>query len=129
MKFGDKVEIAHYQIEFSGIEYLAGKNYLARQGKFLITRNNQNITILKPQSRYYPESDQTTTEADIKHFIFADLYLVMGGKDELENYVVRIYYKPLISFIYLGCVLIFCGGIISIENGLRALRRLSKFNH
>ena len=116
MKFGDKVKISGYEISFQNVEYLAGKNYLARQGNFLINKNNKLLTTLKPQSRYYPESDQTTTEADIKHFIFADLYLVMGGKDEQENYVVRIYHKPLMSFIYLGCLMIFCGGIVSILN-------------
>jgi cytochrome c-type biogenesis protein CcmF len=116
MKLGDKVLIAGYQIEFQNVGYVAGKNYLARQGNFLISKNNQVIVILNPQSRYYPESDQTTTEADIKHFILADLYLVMGGKDEQKNYVVKIYYKPLMSFIWFGCCVMFCGGIVSIFN-------------
>ncbi len=114
MKFGDKTTISKYEIEFQNIEYLAGKNYLARQGNFLITKNNNKITTLRPQSRYYPENDQTTTEADIKHFIFADLYLVMGGKDQQENYAIRVYHKPFMSFIWLGCLLIFIGGIWSI---------------
>lgn len=114
MKFSDKTNISGYEIEFQNVEYLSGKNYLARQGNFLITKNNHQITILKPQSRYYPENDQTTTEADIKHFIFADLYLVMGGKDEAENYAIRIYHKPFMSFIWLGCLLIFIGGMWSI---------------
>ena len=114
MKFGDQTNIAGYEIEFQNIEYLKGKNYLARQGNFLVRQNNQIATTLKPQSRYYPENDQTTTEADIKHFIFADLYLVMGGKNETENYAVRIYHKPFMSFIWLGCLLIFVGGMLSI---------------
>jgi cytochrome c-type biogenesis protein CcmF len=118
MKFGDKIIISNYEIEFQNIEYIAGKNYLARQGNFLISQNNKKIatpiTILRPQSRYYPENDQTTTEADIRHFIFADLYLVMGGKDQQENYAIRVYHKPFMSFIWLGCLLIFMGGIWSL---------------
>jgi cytochrome c-type biogenesis protein CcmF len=114
MKFGDKTNISNYEINFENVEYLAGKNYIARQGNFLITQNNKKIITLKPQSRYYPENNQTTTEADIKYFMFADLYLVMGGKDEAENYAIRVYYKPFMSFIWLGCLLIFIGGIWSI---------------
>jgi cytochrome c-type biogenesis protein CcmF len=143
MKFSDQVEMSKYKIEFLNVDYVAGKNYLARQGNFIVTslrdksaaplcgdpygkmdsninsksfcyKNNRIITTLKPQSRYYPENDQTTTEADIKHFLFADLYLVIGGKDEAENYAVRVYYKPFISFIWLGCGLIFIGGVWSI---------------
>ncbi len=118
MKFGDKANISGYEIEFQNIEYVTGKNYLARQGIFEITKNNHKITTqittLRPESRYYPENDQTTTEADIKHFFLADLYLVMGGKNQTEEYAIRIYYKPFISFIWLGCLMIFVGGIWSI---------------
>ncbi|MFT7087978.1 MAG: cytochrome c-type biogenesis protein CcmF [Rickettsiales bacterium] len=119
MKFGDKTTISRYEIEFQNVDYVAGKNYVARQGIFLIKKNNKQIAVLKPESRYYPENDQTTTEADIKYFIFSDLYLVIGGKDQekdiLENYAVRIYHKPFMSFIWLGCLLIFIGGIFSIK--------------
>ena len=122
MKFGDKTQITgqidKYEIEFLNVEYLAGKNYLARQGVFAVRQNNQQITTLRPQSRYYPENDQTTTEADIKHFIFADLYLVMGGKDDgengSENYAIRIYHKPFMSFIWVGCLMIFVGGVFGV---------------
>lgn len=114
MKFGNKTNIGAYEIEFENVEYLAGENYIARQGNFKIFKNTKKITTLSPQSRYYPENDQTTTEASIKHFILSDLYLVMGGKDEVENYAVRIYHKPFISFIWLGCLMIFVGGIYSL---------------
>ncbi len=123
MKFGDKTKISGYEIEFQNVEYLAGKNYLARQGNFLISENNQQVTILKPQSRYYPESEQTTTESSIKHFVFSDLYLVIGAKDQAENYAVRIYHKPFMSFIWLGCLLVFVGGMLSIlKVGLKQLK-------
>lgn len=125
MKFGDQVEISKYKIEFLNVDYVAGKNYLARQGNFLVSKNNHIITTLKPQSRYYPENDQTTTEADIKHFLFTDLYLVIGGKDDAENYAVRVYYKPFISFIWFGCGLIFIGGIWSILE--KKFDRLKKY--
>jgi cytochrome c-type biogenesis protein CcmF len=115
----EKIDFLGYKIEFKELEYLAGKNYLARQGNFEITKNNKKITTLKPQTRYYPESDQTTTEADIKYFILADLYLVMGGKDSQDNYAIRVYYKPFMSFIWLGCFMIFTSGIMSIKNRLK----------
>ncbi|MFT6107063.1 MAG: cytochrome c-type biogenesis protein CcmF [Rickettsiales bacterium] len=118
MKFGDKTNISGYEIEFQNVDYVAGKNYLARQGIFIINKNSRQVAILNPESRYYPENDQTTTEADIKSFIFADLYLVMGGKDDMgsgiENYAIRIYHKPFMSFIWLGCVMIFVGGILTV---------------
>ncbi len=100
-------EIGNYQIKFAEISYSAGTNFLARQGDFIIYKNNQEIGRLGPQLLYYPVSEQTTNEASIKHGIFGDLYLVIGNKDAEENYAVRAYYRPFIYFIWLGCALIF----------------------
>ena len=124
MKIGEKTQLRQFEIEFKGVNYLTGKNYVARAGEFLI---NGKIS-LNPQIRYYPESDQTTTEAAIKHFIFSDFYLVIGGKDEEEKYAVRIYHKPFMSFIWIGCLLIFIGGMSSLLKQNIKNERFTKSN-
>ncbi len=119
LKVGEELKIAKYNIKFESIDFLPGKNYIARQGNFEVYSSKKNIFIdraeklfvLKPQLRYYPIADQTTNEADIKTSFFGDLYLVIGNKDESENYAVRVYYKPFIYLIWLGCFLLF-GSII-----------------
>ncbi len=113
MKLGESVSIANYQITFSALDYAAGKNYLARIGIFTINDQNKKFQ-LSPETRYYPVSDQSTTEAAIKHKLTEDLYLVIGNKDENENFAVRIYYKPFISFIWFGCLILFVSGILSL---------------
>ena len=111
LKKNETLKIADYEIKFSDAQYFAGKNFLARQGDFLISKNGDEIARLYPQLRYYPVSDQTTNEPSIRHGIFSDLYLVIGNKDENENYAVRAYYKPFIYLIWSGCFLIFSAAI------------------
>ncbi len=108
------LKIGAYQIKFDRTNYYTGKNFLARQGNFTIFKNEQELGKLTPQLRYYPISEQSTNEAAIRHGIFGDLYLVIGNKDENENYAVRAYYKPFIYFIWLGCFLIFASAFIKI---------------
>ena len=96
------------------MEYLAGPNFVARRGNFTIFNHAQEIGELTPQLRYYPISEQTTNEASIKHGIFGDLYLVIGNKDESENYAIRAYYRPFIYLIWLGCGLIFSSTFLSL---------------
>ncbi len=108
------LKIANYQIKFSQISYTQGKNFVSRQGVFAIFKNNQQIGELVPALRYYPISEQTTNESAIRHGFFDDLYLVIGNKDETENYAVRAYYKPFIYLIWLGCFLIFSSTIFKI---------------
>ncbi len=113
------VMVKNYQIKFDDINYFQGKNYLVRQGKFTISKNNQFLDILRPELRYYPVSDQTTYEAAIKNTIFGDLYLVLGNKDDNEFYALRIYYKPMIYLIWIGCFMIFAAAFIKIITGVK----------
>jgi cytochrome c-type biogenesis protein CcmF len=114
LKKNESLKIANFEIKFLNVEYFAGKNFISRQGDFLVTKNDHEIAHLKPQLRYYPISEQTTNEASIKHGFFGDLYLVIGNKDEEENYAVRVYYKPFIYLIWLGCILIFLATFLKI---------------
>jgi cytochrome c-type biogenesis protein CcmF len=114
IKKNESLKIANFEIKFLDVEYFAGKNFISRQGDFLVTKNDHEIAHLKPQLRYYPISEQTTNEASIKHGFFGDLYLVIGNKDEEENYAVRVYYKPFIYLIWLGCILIFLATFLKI---------------
>jgi len=114
LKEGESVKVGNYEIKFEKIEYLAGKNFIARQGDFVIFENEKELGKTTPQLRYYPVSEQATNESSIKHGVFGDLYTVIGNKDENDNYAVRIYYKPFIYLIWLGCLLIFCATLLQI---------------
>ena len=115
LKKTELLKIAGYEIKFNDVEYFAGKNFLARQGNFTILKNNQELGKLAPQLRSYPTAEQTTNEPSIRHRIFSDLYLVIGNKDEDENYAVRAYHKPFIFLIWMGCGMIFLAVIFGIK--------------
>ncbi|MFM7702175.1 MAG: cytochrome c-type biogenesis CcmF C-terminal domain-containing protein, partial [Alphaproteobacteria bacterium] len=107
LKVSQSFKIADYSIKFSHINYLAGKNYISRIGVFAVSKNNNLITNLQPELRLFPISDQITNESAIYHHLFYDLYLVIGTKDDQENYAIRAYFKPMINLIWLGVLLIF----------------------
>lgn len=101
--------ISNFNIKFSNLDYRADKNFIARIGIFEVTKNNQIIATLKPELRLYPINDRTTNESAIYHHPLYDLYVVIGTKDEAENYAIRAYFKPMISLIWIGVALIFFG--------------------
>ena len=112
MKINETVTLGSYNIKFSDILLEKNANYVSRVGEFSVRKNNQEITKLYPKLNYYPTSDQTTNEAAIKHLFSGDLYLVIGQKDENENYAIRGYFKSFIWLIWLGSSLIFGGCMI-----------------
>jgi len=126
MKIDEKTKIDKYTIVFNKIEEIRRSNYIALQGNFLVFDEKRKIiTKLKPENRFYPIENNFTTEASIHTNLFRDLYIVLGEGNSNDGWVVRIYYNPLVIWIWIGALVIFWGGISSININLRKLKTLS----
>jgi cytochrome c-type biogenesis protein CcmF len=126
MKVNDETSIHNYNIVFKEISEVTGPNYIALQGIFWIYNKKKNIIIkLKPENRFYPVTNNSTTEASIHANLARDLYIVLGNGDINKGWIVRIYYNPLVVWIWIGAFAIFLGGLFSMKNNLKKLKRLS----
>ena len=127
MKTNTKTVIEKYNIVFDKIEEIKGPNYVAIRGNFSVyDKEKKIITILKPENRFYPIKNNFTTEASIHTNLFRDLYIVLGDGNLNDGWVVRIYYNPLVIWIWIGALTIFLGGIISFNINLKKTRILQK---
>jgi len=123
MKISDEIKISNYKIKFDKIDEIKGPNYLALRGNFTIYDRKKNIiSRLNPENRYYPITNNFTSEASIHTNLFRDLYIVLGEGDLKKGWVVKIYYNPLVMWIWLGALTIFIGGIISININLKKIK-------
>ena len=126
MKVGNEINIREYNIILKEINEIKGPNYLALQGNFFVYDKEKNIiTKLKPAHRFYSMTTTFTTEASIHSNLLRDLYIVLGEGNVNDGWVVRIYYNPLVMWIWIGALTIFFGGIVSINSNLKKLKRLS----
>jgi len=126
MKINNEIKIKKYNIIFKEINEIRGPNYVALKGNFLVYDEKKNIiTKLKPENRFYPITNNFTTEASIHTNLLRDLYIVLGEGNINDGWVVRIYYNPLVIWIWIGALTIFLGGIVSMTSNLEKLRRLS----
>ena len=127
MKINSEAKIEKYNIVFEKMNEIRGPNYVALQGNFLVyDEKKQIISRLKPENRFYPITNNFTTEASIHTNLFRDLYIVLGEGNLNDGWVVRIYYNPLVIWIWIGALIIFLGGIISINTNLKKLKFLSQ---
>jgi len=126
MKVNDEIIIHNYNIIFKEIKEVVEKNYIALQGDFWIyNKKNNIITKLNPENRFYPVTNNSTTEASIHTNLLRDLYIVLGDGNQKNGWVVRVYYNPLVVWIWIGAFVIFLGGLFSINTNLKILKRLS----
>ena len=104
---------------------IKGKNYVALQGNFTVYNKNKNIiTELKPENRFYPVTNIFTTEASIHSTVVRDLYIVLGEGNLKDGWVVRIYYNPLVMWIWVGAFIIFLGGLLTTYLNLKKLKNI-----
>jgi len=123
LKIGTSTQINKYNIIFKEINEVKGPNYLAIKANFTVYDKNKNfITDLKPENRYYPISNIFTTEASIHTNLSRDLYIVLGEGNLNEGWVVKVYHNPLVIWIWIGALIMFIGGIVSINNNLRKIK-------
>ena len=126
MKVNNETKIKKYNIIFKEINEIKGPNYLALQGNFFVYDKDKNIiTKLKPENRFYPVTNSFTTEVSIHTNLLGDLYMVLGEGNLNDGWIVRIYYNPLVIWIWIGALTIFLGGLISMNSNLKKLQRLS----
>ena len=126
MKINNEIKIKEYNIVFKEINEVKGPNYIALQGNFLVFGEKKKIIAqLKPENRFYPVTSNFTTEASIHTNLIRDLYIVLGDGDPKNGWVVRIYYNPLVIWIWIGALSIFVGGLVSMNTNIKTSKRLS----
>ena len=117
MKPGDVVNVAGFSYKFMGARQGQGPNYTIIEGKFEVTKNGQFITVLKPEKRNYPVRQMPTTEAAIYSLFAGDLYAVIGDPDGSDGgYVTRLYFNPLIAWMWGGSLIMAFGAFVSISD-------------
>ncbi|MDP1900323.1 MAG: heme lyase CcmF/NrfE family subunit [Rubrivivax sp.] len=124
MNVGDTSEIAGYVFTFRGVREVQGPNYNAAQGLVVLSKNGRELAQLRPEKRVYNVQKNPMTEAAIRSRIMGDIYVALGQATQGDAWVVRIYYKPFITWIWGGCVLMALGaGIAASDRRYRMARR------
>jgi len=113
---GETVAIAGYDLRFEGVERHAGPNYSADRAAFTVTRDGEAIAVMFPEKRVYAVRAMPTTEAAIRTTLLADLYAVIGDADGQGGWTVRVYYEPLVPWIWVGCLVMVAGGLTSLSD-------------
>jgi len=77
-------------------------------------RHGKPVKMLYPEKRVYRASEQATSEIAIRSTLKEDLYVVFAGLSEDEKAVIQVYLNPLVSWLWIGGLVIGLGTIICI---------------
>ena len=116
MNLGDTTEVGGYTFTFRGVRDQAGPNYNATQGLVVVTQGGREIAQMRPEKRVYRVQGNPMTEAAIQTGLTRDLYVALGQPTEGQAWIVRIYYKPFVTWIWGGCVFMALGGLLAASD-------------
>jgi len=120
LEIGQSLSVAGYDLTLEGVEGVTGPNYQALQATLAVAYDGDPLGVLTPERRFYPVQQMPTTEAAIRITPGGDLYAVMGEGGEMESgrFLLRVYFEPLVAWIWVGCLAMAVGGVLAISAGL-----------
>ncbi|WP_410525913.1 heme lyase CcmF/NrfE family subunit [Rickettsia endosymbiont of Lasioglossum villosulum] len=110
---GTSTKFNEFKVTLQNVKFAQGKNYYRQIAEFWLEDNNHNITILKPENRLYIVEKGLSQESDIYSYLLYDLYTVLSNIDG-DIIHAKIYYKPMMSFIWLGVFITVSGFLIGL---------------
>jgi cytochrome c-type biogenesis protein CcmF len=116
VRFGERVAFAGFDMTLRGVVHQQGPNWRERVGLVSVSRGGNGIADLSPSKRIYDAPEQATTEAAIHASWLGDLYVVLGDETADGAWVLRLYFNPLVRFIWLGALIMGLGGLFSLSD-------------
>jgi cytochrome c-type biogenesis protein CcmF len=113
---GQSIEIGKYTYEMRELRDVMGPNYSAREAVVVIRRNGDFVAEVRPQKRQYLVQKSPMTEAGIDAGLTRDLFVALGDQIGADTWSVRVQYKPMIRFIWLGCLVMALGGLVAASD-------------
>jgi cytochrome c-type biogenesis protein CcmF len=113
LKPGGSFTIAGYDFKFIAAADVRGPNYDAVQAAVEVRHGGRLITTLLPQKRHFWVQQTDNSKAAISVGWARDLFVAMGNPLGADAWSMRIQYKPLVRYIWLGAIIMAFGGLLA----------------
>jgi cytochrome c-type biogenesis protein CcmF len=115
VRTGDTFEIGRYRLVVSALNEGSTANYSWSRASIAVFDGGRSLGTLTPERRFYPASEQGSSEVAIRRGLVEDLYLNFAGVNEDGSAtVLQIYIFPLVSWIWIGFAVLVAGAVICL---------------
>jgi len=111
---GDVVEVGPWTGRLDSVKAVAGPNWTAMQANMLLSYNGGPELEAHPQSRNFWTPQMETSEVALLTRWNGQLYVAVGNQAEDGRWQLRLWWKPFVTFIWYGGLLIALGGGLAL---------------
>lgn len=116
---GDSVAVGDWAITLESVTPVAGPNWTALEARVLASHDGAAPELLAPQARNFWSPVQATSESALLTRWDGQLYAVIGSQTPDGRWQLRVWWKPFVTFIWYGGLLIALGGVLAIVGRVR----------
>ena len=121
LRLGESVQVGPYQLNVAGILTRTGPNYRETFATVSIRSGGVKVAVIEPAKRFYPARQMQTSLAGIATLDLGQIYVSLAEQEGVGSVSARLYWKPLITLIWIGALIMGFGGALSLSD-----RRLRK---
>jgi cytochrome c-type biogenesis protein CcmF len=112
---GEPAQVGPYEVTFSSIAPRTGPNYREVVAHADVRLGGAVVATIEPSKRFFTARRTTTTEAGIATLALGQIYVSLG--DEADNAIAaRLYWKPLVTLIWIGALVMGLGGVLCLAD-------------
>jgi cytochrome c-type biogenesis protein CcmF len=81
-----------------------------------VREGDKEVAVIEPSSRFYPVRRMARTEAGIVTLGLGQVYMTIADPKDTGTVDARLYWKPLVSLIWIGALVMAFGGGLSLSD-------------
>ena len=120
IEVGESASVGPWSVVLTEISPTAGPNWTALEGRMKVSYDGGQAIRIEPQSRNFWAPVQETTESALVTRWNGQLYAVVGRGSDDGRWQIRVWWKPFVTFIWYGGILIALGGVLALIGRVRA---------
>jgi cytochrome c-type biogenesis protein CcmF len=120
LPIGGALDVAGYHLVLEEVGPVDGPNFDSERAILRVTKDGKPVCTAEPNRRFYPAGGQTISGIAICYRGASHLYMVLGEKRMTTAgtpvWLIRGYWNPWATLIFLGPVLMALGGLTSLSD-------------
>ncbi len=114
VRAGDETQVGPWAVKLNAVRPVAGPNWAAIEADMEARYNGGSTIEVRPQSRSFWSPPQQTSESALVTRWNGQLYAVIGEEADDGRWQLRLWWKPFVTLIWYGGLLIALGGLLAL---------------
>ncbi len=111
---GDVVEVGPWSAQLEAVSPVAGPNWTAIEARLSLRYEGTEVAMANPQARSFWSPPTETSEVALTTRWNGQLYTALGNQAEDGRWQLRLWWKPFVTWIWYGGLLIGLGGVLAL---------------